>query len=320
MKQAWKNETSSTPVFLRPPPYRARAIPSRGPLRFRRIAVPAGGNEWKLGSKHRIQATTNGAQDSSNPYYPHPASRCGEHNANQPSPLRAVRESPSPCESSRFARCFSPSSCSPQRLAGVGEYKSDEAHAALVAARLLRADQRRLRFLPLGVASHDARPRGSETVRARCGVDARGIDGKGMLFAASLFSSALLGAQTQRSWISAGMGWAGALPLHPRSGRCPENLQGGLSPLTPFCLRRGGYAQGLCPCIPAGRCPDPPEELSSSGLFLLPAALLVVVFYLSRRILWRLSGLSRQAPLPSSRRRRPVQSPQTRHTGARCPQ
>ena len=90
MKQAWKNETSSTPVFLRPPPYRARAIPSRGPLRFRRIAVPAGGNERKLGTKHRIQATTNGAQDSSNPYYPHPASRRGEHDA---SLLRRARRS-----------------------------------------------------------------------------------------------------------------------------------------------------------------------------------------------------------------------------------
>ena len=151
MKQAWKNETSSTPVFLRPPPYRARAIPSRGPLRFRRIAVPAGGNERKLGSKHRIQATTNGAQDSSNPYYPHPASRCGEHDAIQHRARSVKSEKSLHCKPSRFARCFSPPSCSPQRLAGVGEYKSDEAHAALVAARLLRADQRRLRFLPLGV-------------------------------------------------------------------------------------------------------------------------------------------------------------------------
>ena len=49
MKQAWKNETSSTPVFLRPPPYRARAIPSRGVLR-RETRPPAGGNERKLGS------------------------------------------------------------------------------------------------------------------------------------------------------------------------------------------------------------------------------------------------------------------------------
>ena len=150
-------------------------------------------------------------------------------------PLRTVAASTTktnhpPCEPLRFARCFSPPSCSPQRLAGVGEYKSDEAHAALVAARLLRADQRRLRFLPLGVASHDARPRGSETVRARCGVDAWGIDGRGMLFHARLLFRARFGAQTQRSWISAGMGWAGALPLHPRSGRCPENLQGDLSP------------------------------------------------------------------------------------------
>ena len=90
MKQAWKNETSFTPVFLRPSPYRARTIPSRGVLR-RETRPPAGGNERKLGSKHRIQATTNGAQDSSNPYYPHPASRFGEHNENQPSPCEPLR-------------------------------------------------------------------------------------------------------------------------------------------------------------------------------------------------------------------------------------
>ena len=223
MKPAWKNKTSSTPVFLRPPPYRARAIPSRGPLRFRRIAVPAGGNERKLGSKHRIQATTNGAQDSSNPYYPHPASRCGEHNENQPSP----------CEPLRFARCFSPPSCSPQRLAGVGEYKSDEAHAALVAARLLRADQRRLRFLPLGVASHDARPRGSETVRARCGVDAWGIDGRGMLFDARLlFRARFWGSDAailDQRWNGLGRGAAPASPaglraLHRAKGTSPFGI------------------------------------------------------------------------------------------------
>ena len=104
MKQAWKNEASSTPVFLRPPPYRARAIPSRGPLRFRRIAVPAGGNEWKLGSKHRIQATTNGAQDSSNPYYPHPASRCGEHDAIQHRARSVKSEKSLHCKPSRFAQ------------------------------------------------------------------------------------------------------------------------------------------------------------------------------------------------------------------------
>ena len=84
---------------------------------------------------------SNTAQDLSSLRKVCTASRRGSHNENQPSP----------CEPLRFARCFSPPSCSPQRLAGVGEYKSDEAHAALVAARLLRADQRRLRFLPLGV-------------------------------------------------------------------------------------------------------------------------------------------------------------------------
>ena len=80
-----------------------------------------------------------------------PASRRGEHDAIQHRARSVKSEKSLHCKPSRFARCFSPPSCSPQRLAGVGEYKSDEAHAALVAARLLRADQRRLRFLPLGV-------------------------------------------------------------------------------------------------------------------------------------------------------------------------
>ena len=103
MKQAWKNEISSTPVFLRPPPYRACAIPSRGVLR-RETRPPAGGNERKLGSKHRIQATTNGAQDSSNPYYPHPASRCGDHDAIQHRARSVKSEKSLHCKPSRFAQ------------------------------------------------------------------------------------------------------------------------------------------------------------------------------------------------------------------------
>ena len=167
---------------------------------------------------------SNTAQDLSSLRKVCTASRRGSHNENQPSP----------CKPLRFARCFSPLSCSPQRLAGVGEYKSDEAHAALVAARLLRADQRRLRFLPLGVASHDARPRGSETVRARCGVDARGVDGKGMLFAARLLFRARFWG-LRRSNLGSALEWAGQgrCPCIPAQGAALRTCKG-TCPLDPF--------------------------------------------------------------------------------------
>ena len=88
-------------------------------------------------------------------------------------------------------------------------------------------------FLPRGVASHDARPRGSAP---------RALDvGFTLGFCVGMLSFSTPGSWFRARWRLSRrffqqrqMSLAGALPPHPRQGCAPCTAQGGLVPLTPF--------------------------------------------------------------------------------------
>ena len=169
-----------------------------------------------------------------------PASRCGEHNENQPSPLRAVA------------------------------VRTMLLSSVVLAAAARRGWRVQVRRSPRGVGSRSAsacRSKASPVPtaggliltnqdpadRKRCALDVGwtlgGLMGKACCSPLHCFRARFWG--LRRSNLRSALEWAGQgrCPCIP-AGRCPENLQGGLSPLTPFCLRRGGVRAGALPLHP----------------------------------------------------------------------